>query len=390
MVERHWSVKEQNDPFVVPSFETISFSLPSMKSWEDLIKGQQDGWVYLTDGNPTLAALEKILADMQGKEMCWLTSTGKSAIAATLLALLKQGDHVILLREGYKSTRLFVEGILQKFGVSVTLIGVDDVKNLPQFIRPGQTKVMVLEAPTNPMTRVEDLHYCAAVAREYDVITVLDNSLAGFHQHGDIPIDVIVHSLSKYCSGIGDVMGGAVLGSTARIKQIKSANIWSTDALSTHAALELWKGMQTYSLRIERQSSNAMAIAQFLEKHPRVSRILYPGLKSHPDHEVAKKQMKDFGSVLAFDVKGGADEMRAVLDGLKVFRIAFGTGFTQSIANPAWLFYARSFPEAQTGASAINDSTIRLSVGIEPPEVLIADLQEAMEAACPKAQHQTV
>lgn len=378
MVDRAWSVKEKNEPFVVPSFETISFSLPSMGSWEELIRGQQDGWVYLSDGNPTLAALEKLLAKIQGVDKCWVTSTGKSAIAATLLALLNQGDHIILLREGYKSTRLFVEGTLKRFGVWVTLIGVDDVGRLPEFIQPKRTKVLVLEAPTNPMTRVPDLNYCAAVAKEHEIITVLDNSLAGFHQHGRIPVDLIVHSLSKYASGVGDVMGGAVLGSTERVQQVKSSNVWNTDAMSTHAAVELWKGMQTYSLRIERQAANALAIARYLEGHPRVSRVLYPGLNSHPDHEVAARQMTDFGSVLAFDVEGGGEVMRQVLDRMTLFRIAFGTGFTQSIANPAWLFYARSFPETQTGLSAINESTIRLSVGIEPQEQLIADLEAAL------------
>lgn len=377
MVDRHWSVKDKNDPFVVPSFETISFSLPSMTSWESLLKGEEDGWVYLSDGNPTLAALEKLLARIQGVDACWVTSTGKSAIAATLLALLKTGDHLILLREGYKSTRLFAEGILKKYGVEITLVDVDDLKRLPEFIKPN-TRVMVLEAPTNPMTRVPDINYCAAVAREHNVITMLDNSLSGFHQHGDLPVDIICHSLSKYASGVGDVMGGAVLGKRERVAAIKSNNVWNTDALSTHAAVQLWKGMQTYDLRIQRQSSNALAIAQFLENHPKVSRVLYPGLKSHPDHAVALRQMKDFGSVLSFDVKGGPQEMRDVLDRLNVFRIAFGTGFTQSIANPAWLFYARSFPEKQEGLSAIKDTTIRLSVGIEEPGALIGDLETAL------------
>lgn len=377
MVERTWSVKEKNDPFVLPSFETISFSLPSMGSWEELLKGEQDGWVYLSDGNPTLAALEGLLARIQGVDRCWVTSTGKSAIAATLLALLKQGDHLILLREGYKSTRLFAEGTLKRFGVEVSMIEVDDLKRLDEFIKPN-TRVLVLESPTNPMTRVPDLTYCAELARKHDVVSVLDNSLSGFHQHGEIPVDLIVHSLSKYASGVGDVMGGAVLGSFDMVGKVKNANVWNTDALSTHSAVELWKGMQTYELRISRQSSNALAVARFLESHPKVNRVLYPGLESHPDHAIAKKQMKDFGSVLAFDTAGGADAMRETLDRLKVFRLAFGTGFTQSIANPAWLFYARSFPEVQTGRSSINDSTIRLSIGIESPDELIADLKQAL------------
>ncbi|MBK9141223.1 MAG: aminotransferase class V-fold PLP-dependent enzyme [Candidatus Melainabacteria bacterium] len=378
MVERAWSVKETNDPFIVPSFETISFSLPSMRSWEDVLKGEQDGWIYLSDGNPTLSALEKLLAGIQKTERGWVTSTGKSAIAACLLALLNYGDHVIILKEGYKSTRLFIEGVLTRFGVTVSMLSVDDLHRLADAIQPGKTKVLVLEAPTNPMTRVPDLAACAAVAREHGVFTVLDNSLAGFHQHGDLPVDLWVHSLSKFASGVGDVMGGAVLGSNEMVARVKSANVWNSDVLSAHAATEIWKGMQTYQLRIDRQSSNAFAIARYLEEHSGVERVLYPGLESHPDHEVAVRQMKDFGSVLAFDVKGGAEAMRRVLDRMKVFRIAFGTGFTQSIANPAWLFYARSFPEAQEGNSAINANTIRLSVGIEPPEQLIGDLEQAL------------
>lgn len=376
--KRIWSVAEKNDPFIVPSFETISFSLPTMKSWEDLLKGELDGWVYLSDGNPTLAALETLLAKIQGVEKCWVTSTGKSAMAAILLALLNAGDHIILLREGYKSTRLFVEGILKQFAVTSTLIGVDDLPRLPDFIQTDKTRMLILESPTNPMTRVPDLVRATAVAREHQLMTVLDNSLSGFHQHGDIPVDVIMHSLSKFASGVGDVMGGAVLGSKEIVSRIKNRNVWNTDALSTHSATEIWKGMQTYALRIERQSTNALAIARFLDKHAKVSRVMYPGLESHPDHAVAVRQMKDFGSVLAFDVKGGPQMMRETLDRLQVFRMAFGTGFTQSIANPAWLFYARSFPEKQSGHSAILDCTIRLSVGIEPPEILIADLEQAL------------
>lgn len=385
MVNRHWSVKETNEPFVVPSFETISFSLPTMQSWESLLKGEQDGWVYLSDGNPTLAALEKVLSGLQGTESCWLTSTGKSAIAATLLALLNTGEEVILLREGYKSTRLFAESVLRRFGVQVTIIGVDDLPSLPELITRGRTKLLILESPTNPMTRVPDLHAAVQVAKEHGIVTMLDNSLSGFHQHGDVPVDLFVHSLSKFASGVGDVMGGAVLGSKALVSRVKNANVWNTDVLSTHAAVEIWKGMQTYQLRIERQSSNALAIARYLEKHPFIKRVVYPGLASHPDHKAAEAQMKDFGSVLVFDPCGGADAMRAALDNLRIFRIAFGTGFTQSIANPAWLFYARSFPEAQTGKWDIYDSTIRLSVGIESPEELIADLDRALAVASKQA-----
>jgi cystathionine beta-lyase/cystathionine gamma-synthase len=377
MVDRNWDVKNSNEPFVIPSFETVSFSLPTMGQWESLLQGQEDGWVYLSDGNPSLASLEKLLAQTQGVESCWVTSTGKSAISSTLLALLKKDDHVILLREGYKSTRLFVQGTLAGFGVTNTLVGIDELSELEKHIRPGVTRLIMLESPTNPMVRVPDLQACLKVARRHNITSVLDNSMGGFHQHGDLGFDIIVHSLSKYAGGVGAVMGGAVMGSKSGVAKIKNANVWNTDVLSTHAAIELWKGMQTYELRISRQSSNAMAIAQYLESSKYVNRVLYPGLPSHPDYEIAKAQMSDYGSVLAFDVAGGPETMRALLDNLNVFRIAFGTGFTQSIASPAWLFYARSFPEAQTGKSAINNNTIRLSVGVEPIATLLADFEQA-------------
>ncbi|MEZ4486363.1 MAG: PLP-dependent aspartate aminotransferase family protein [Cyanobacteriota/Melainabacteria group bacterium] len=378
MVEKCWAVKTKNDPMVIPSYETISFTLPTMESWEDLLSGKEPGWVYLSDGNPTLAALETLLAKLQGTETCWVTSTGKSAIAATLLALLQKDDHLILLKEGYKSTRLFSEGILQKFGVDITMVGIDELDSLASLIKPGKTRVIMLESPTNPMTRVIDLKKCVAIAKEHNIHTVLDNSCAGFHQHGDVPVDVIVHSLSKFASGVGDVMGGAVMGSKELVKQIKNANVWNSDVLASDSALQIWKSMQTYELRTTRQSQNALAIARFLEAHPQVERVLYPGLASHPDHGIAKTQMKDFGCVIAFDVVGGEKAMRKVLNSLNCFNIAFGTGFTQSIANPAWLFYARSFPEAQEGKSAINHNTIRLSVGIEPEAELLADLEQAL------------
>lgn len=378
MVEKCWAVKTKNDPMVIPSYETISFTLPTMESWEDLLSGKEPGWVYLSDGNPTLAALETLLAKIQGTEACWVTSTGKSAIAATLLALLQKDDHLILLKEGYKSTRLFSEGILQKFGVEISMVAIDELDSLASIIKPGKTRVIMLESPTNPMTRVIDLRKCVAIAKEHNIHTVLDNSCAGFHQHGDVPVDVIVHSLSKFASGVGDVMGGAVMGSKELVKQIKNANVWNSDVLASDSALQIWKSMQTYELRTSRQSQNALAIARFLEAHPKVERVLYPGLASHPDHEIARTQMKDFGCVIAFDVAGGEKAMRKVLNSLNCFNIAFGTGFTQSIANPAWLFYARSFPETQEGKSAINHNTIRLSVGIEPEAELLADLEQAL------------
>ena len=351
----------KNPPFLQPTYETVSFSMPSVEAWEELLLKGKPGWVYHSDANPTVRALERMLASVRGSEECYVTSTGKSAIAGSLLASLSAGSSVIIFREGYKSTRLFCEGILQKFGVKTLLASAEeDLETLLERERP---EMLVLESPTNPMTRVLDLDRLTKLAHRYDAKVLLDVSQAGLHQFCEIP---------------GDVMGGAVLGDADVVQRIRNTNCWNADAMSAASATVLLRGMHTYELRIERQSSNAMSIAKELERHPAVRRVLYPGLPSHPDHLVAKRLMEDFGSVLVIDLEGGEEQARNFLNALRIFRLSFGTGFTQSIAGPAWLFYARSFPREEIGDSTIGPTHIRLYIGIENVEVLLADLFQAL------------
>jgi cystathionine beta-lyase/cystathionine gamma-synthase len=369
-------------PLVFPNYETVSHHLPAYEDWETALLEGVPAWMYLTDGNPTVRELELAIARMQGREDAWVTSAGKSAIAATLIALLSAGDHFILLREGYKSTRHFAEKVLSRMGISHTVIGVEDTKNIEPFIQKGKTKLVLIESPTNPMTRVVDIAEVSRIARSAGLKILLDNSLAGFHQHRGLDVDIYLHSLSKFTTGSGDVMGGGIIASSELIRSIKSAHVWNAETMATQVALTHLKGLQTYSLRYQRQASSAFELAKRLEAHPKVSRILYPGLRSHPDHEIAVRQMTDFGTIIAFDIANESGLISEFINTLKNFRIAFGAGFTQSLVNPAWLFYARSFPEEQKGASGIYKSTIRLSIGTEPVEELWSDLEEAL-GVCP-------
>jgi cystathionine beta-lyase/cystathionine gamma-synthase len=372
-----------NSSFLASISETVSFSLPSVEEWENTLLGGRAAWCYHSDANPTVKSLESLLAKIQRREDCYVTSTGKSAIAAALVSILNQEDSVIILREGYKSTQLFCRGTLSRFGIRTILISVDEIDSLELILKKYKPRLLILESPTNPMTRIVDLRVCVELARRYSTLTMLDISQAGIHQYQDVPADIVALSLSKYTSGVGDVMGGAVLGAKALVNQIRNSNCWNCDALAASSASLLLRGMHTYSLRIERQNQNAEKIANFLEGHPKVRRVLYPGLRSHPDYQIAKKQMSDFGSVIAFDLEGQtkpegtSTAVRQFLNALRIFKLAFGTGFTQSIAAPAWLFYARSFPEQQLGASTIGDTTIRLSIGIENASDLIEDLKQA-------------
>jgi cystathionine beta-lyase/cystathionine gamma-synthase len=368
----------QSSPLVYPNNETVSYSLPRYEDWENALTKGIHTWMYLTDGNPTNDQLEKEIARMQGRDAAWVTSAGKSAISATLLALLNSGDHFILLREGYKSTRHFSEKVLERFGIAHTLLGIDQLDDLDQYIIPHRTKLIVLESPTNPMTRVVDIKKISDHAHNAGMLVILDNSLAGLHQHGNLDVDIFVHSLSKFTSGCGDVMGGAIISSSDLVRKIRNAHVWNAETMATQVAHTHLKGLQTYSLRLERQVSSAFEIARRLESHPATGRVYYPGLASHPDHHIAVSQMKDFGTIIAFDLERGEKILPVCINSLQKFKIAFGAGFTQSLVNPAWLFYARSFPEIQEGKSAIRMSTIRLSIGVEPLEELWSDLEQGL------------
>lgn len=367
-----------NRSFSSPIYQSVSFDLPSVEEWESRVEGGRAGYTYSSSGNPTVHALELLLADMQGQERCMVVTTGKLAMGVALFSLLRQGDHVILLREAYKSTRFVIEKVLAKFGVSFSIVPVDDITEVDASVIPGKTKLLLLESPTNPMTRVPDFELFLALAREYQLTTILDNSTAGFHNHGEFPFDLFIHSLSKFGTGTGDVMGGAILGRAELISKIRLDNIWNADCIDAVTAHTLLKGMNTYDLRLERQCANAVTVAKFLENHPGVERVLYPGLPSHPDYSIAQKQMKDFGTILSFDVKEGAEKMYKTINTCKRFALTVGTGYCQSIINPARMFYARHFSEEQTGISAINDNTIRLSLGIEPAQELLDDLDTAL------------
>lgn len=360
---------------------STSYALPSVEAWEEFLAGRLPAFGYSSDHNPTVAHLEEQLAILQGTEKAIALSTGKAAISQALLALLKQGDHVILIREGYKSTRFFIEGTLARFGVRSTLIGADDAPRISEILARERTKLVVAESPTNPLTRCIDLERLADDTHRARALLFLDNSIAGFHNHRTVPADLFLHSLSKYGTGIGDSMGGAILGDEELIQRIRRCICYSADTLDPHVARLMIGGLHTYHLRVRAQAATALRIAQHLESHPLVTRVLYPGLESHPDHEIAKRQMVDYGPVLAFDVVGGERVMRAAINALQLFKIAFGTGYTTSIAGPLQLFYLRTFTNDPPGSVVGSPASIRLSVGLEDADDLIGDLDQALEAA---------
>jgi cystathionine beta-lyase/cystathionine gamma-synthase len=241
--------------------------------------------------------------------------------------------------------------------------------------------LVVFESPTNPVTKIADVEHLTAHARRAGCLTVMDNTFAGFHNHGEADIDIFLHSLTKYASGHGDVMGGAIIANNPLIALMRKDLASMGPTLDPHAAFLIQRGLRTYFLRYERECANALLVSRFLHEHYRVKRVFYPGLQTHPQHLLAKRQMKDFGTVVSFELDGGYEDGNRFAEALKLFSIAASVGSTESLVMPPQLMAGQEYTAAQREASLIGRGTVRLSIGIEEAADLIADLAQALDKA---------
>jgi cystathionine beta-lyase/cystathionine gamma-synthase len=303
------------------------------------------------------------------------------AIAQTLLALTKQGDHVICFVETYNPSRYLIRRLLGRFGVSHTLLSIEDLAGVERTLKARPTRVVYFESPTNPVTKIADIAALTRLARAAGALSVLDNTFAGFHQHGGYEVDVFVHSLTKYASGTGDVMGGAVIARGELIRAMRTDFGALGGTLDPHAAWLILRGLKTYFVRYRAQSESALRIAQFLAEHPAVARVHYPGLPTHPQHALAAQQMQDFGSIVSFDLRGGAAAARRFADTLELFALTASLGSTESLVVTPQMMGGRELNADLQRLSAITDGTIRLSIGLEDSADLLADLTRALAAA---------
>ena len=372
-------VPPDNHSLVAPIYQSVKFEFDSIEETQRNLRGERAGFFYSRRSNPTLLQLEKLLAELQGRDEALVTSSGVAAIGECLLALLKQGDHVLCFIETYEPTRHLIKRILGRFGVTHTMLSIEDRAGVERTLAQTPTRLVVFESPTNPVTRIADLEFMTRLARAHGALTVLDNTFAGLHNHGQYDIDVFVHSLTKYASGHGDVMGGAVIARSELIRAMRTAFVTLGAFLDPHAAFLILRGLKTYFLRCREQNANAMVVAQFLANHPQVARVFYPGLKTHPQHALARAQMQDFGSIVSFDIRGGAEAGRRFADALRLFARAASLGSTESLVMPPQLLRSRDLTPEQVTLSGVSDSTVRLSVGIEDVDDLIADLAQGFE-----------
>ena len=372
-------VPEDNRPLVAPIYQSVKFTFDDVEESQRHSRKEREGFVYSRVENPTLRQLELTLAELQQREACLVTASGVSAVLLPLLALCKQGDHIICFAEMYQPTRYTVRRLLGRYGVRHTMLSIEDTEGIERTLAATPTRLVVFETPSNPMLKIADIERITSAAREHGALTVLDNTFAGFHNHGQFDIDIFVHSLTKYASGHGDVMGGAVIASKQLIDAMRPDFIVTGATLDPHAAFLIQRGLKTYVLRYERQCANAQRIAEFLAARKDVQAVHFPWLPTHPQHALARKQMHDSGSIVTFELAGDRERARRFANALELFAISASLGSTESLVQPGELMRPRDLNETERAWAGVTDTTIRLSVGIEDADDLIEDLTQALE-----------
>lgn len=358
-----------NLPLLAPIYQSVKFVVS-----EEMSYGNQ--FIYSRISNPTLRQLEISLADIQNKEDCIVFGSGIAAISGPLLGLLKSGDHMITFRELYKPGRVFIRDMLPKFGIESSILKLTELDTLEAAIIPGKTKLIHFESPTNPNLDLADIERIIKIARKHNLLVSMDGTFAGIHQHTEFDIDLMIHSLTKYGNGHGDVLAGSVAGSKTLIAQIRQMTIMLGATLDPQAANLIERGLKTYMLRYERHAKNAVKVAEFLNSHPKIKKVYFPGLESHRGHDLAKKQMKEMGAVVSFvlDESAGmnADQFAHKL---KLIQFAVSLGATESIICPTHLFFGDDLSAADKADMGIGPNSLRLSVGLEDADDIIEDLK---------------
>ncbi len=367
-----------NRPVVAPIHQTVKFEFENIDETLRMLRGERPGFFYQRNSNPTLRQLELTLAQLQGREDCVVCASGVGAIANALLSLTKQGDHVLCFIETYGPTRQLIRRLLAKFGVTHTLLSIEDLAGVEGVLAHTPTRLMIFESPTNPLNRIADIAALTRLAREHGTLTLLDNTFAGLHQHGQFEVDLYLHSLTKFAAGHGDVMGGAAIGSAELITRLRPDFTLLGGVLDPHAAFLIQRGLKTYFVRYREQCASAQRVAEFLVAQPAVEDVHYPGLGAAPRAALARTQMSQFGGVVSFDLRGGAEAARRFTEALQLFAITASVGSTESLIIPPQMMGTRDLTPEQVRIAGLGPGTVRLSIGLEDPDDLLADLQQAL------------
>ena len=366
----------------VPIYQTSTFAFRSAAQGAALFSGEQDGFIYTRIGNPTVRALEDNVAELENGYGGIATSSGMGAICTVYLALLNAGDHVMSTASVYGPTRGLLEKDFSRFGVESTYVDTCDLAHVEKALRPN-TKLVYVETPSNPTMQVTDIERVSTIAHKNGCLLVVDNTFASpyLQQPLDLGADVVLHSVTKFINGHADVVGGILVAKEMEVyKRLHRMMVNSGCNMDPHQAFLVYRGLKTLGIRVERAQKSALEIARWLEVQPEVKAVRYIGLKSHPQHEIAKRQMSGFGSMISFELEGGMEAGRLLMDNVRLATLAVSLGGVESlIEHPASMTHASLSP-ADRRLAGFSDGLVRYSVGIEDVEDLIADLRQALDA----------
>lgn len=375
--------EKPNDPhgaLSAPLYQTSTFAFANAAQGAARFAGEEQGFIYTRLGNPTTQELEQKVAQLENCEAAAATATGMGAVSASVLSFLQQGDHLVASSALYGCTFAFFAHMLPRFGIEVTFVDMTNEAELRGAVK-ANSKMIFAETPINPTMAVLDLSLIADVAKQHQLISVIDNTFLTplLQQPTSFGIDIVVHSATKYLNGHGDVVAGLVCGTEEHINLIKMTVLKDIGAtISPHDAWLINRGLKTLAVRMERHCASAQVVAEYLEQHPLVSKVYYPGLKSHPGHQFIGSQMKAAGGVIAFEIKGSLEDGETFINNTQLCTLAVSLGDAETlIQHPASMTHSPYTPE-ERAAAGISDGLIRLSVGLEDVNDIINDLKTAL------------
>lgn len=362
-----------------PIVNSVAFSYHDLDEWYDVATGKSTGFIYSRNTNPTVAVLEEKIRILESAEAATSFATGMAAISNILFTFLTAGKRVVSLKDTYGGTSKLFLDFLPKYNVAVTLCDTTDHEAIEAEVAKG-CDLLYLETPTNPTLKVVDIKRLAAAAKKVGAIVVVDNTFATPINQNPLLLgaDLVVHSATKFLCGHSDAMGGLVAGKKELVQQVFHFREINGASLQADPAYMIARGMKTLELRIERQNASALKIANYLQSHKKVKAVYYPGLESHPGHQIAKEQMRGFGGIMSFALEGGYEEVKKFLTSLKLVHLAASLGSVSTLAGPPRTTSHVELSEAQRKLLGIPESLIRYSVGIENVDDLLEDLEQAL------------
>jgi cystathionine beta-lyase/cystathionine gamma-synthase len=371
-------LEKKNGPLNTPIYQTSTFEVIDN---EEQLRATHTDHFYTRYGNPTNTVAEKTIAALEGVDAALTFASGMGAITTTLMALLKSGDHVVAQRDIYGGVTKFLSRWLPKMGIETTFVETTEYEQHARAIRPN-TRLLYLESPTNPTLRVVDFTRAAALAKQHKLLSMIDATFGTpINQHpAKFGIDLVMHSGTKYLGGHSDLICGAVAGRHELIEKIWDTRTTLGNCMDPHASWVLVRGLKTLAVRVARQNENAQRVAEFLSEHAKVSKVHYPFLKSHPQYAVARAQMSGGGGMVSFEVEGTGEDARRVSEAMRLFTLAPSLGGVESLVSIPVLTSHLTVPPDERKKMGITEQMIRLSVGIENADDLIADLEHALEA----------